>query len=302
MNWIELSVEVPSEFVEPLSQIFYRYGQGGIALEEEVISKPDSKKRLGKPHIVTLKTYLPIDSTTQDRLSRLDIAVKLLRYVCSVSELQSRVINENEWQTAWKEHFHILRIGKRIVICPSWQQHTPKKSDIIITLDPGMAFGTGHHPTTQMCLQQLEILITSKTKVLDVGCGSGILSIAAAKLGAEDVFGVEIDSTAYKVATQNVEENDVGHIVKTAIGTLPNDQIQPKSYDIVIANITASVLIEIAPNLIKAMKPDGKVIASGILLERKLSVEEKLISSGVNIDHHVIDGDWVTLIASNCVH
>ena len=163
-----------------------------------------------------------------------------------------------------------------------------------------MAFGTGHHPTTQMCLQQLENLITSKTKVLDVGCGSGILSIAAAKLGAEAVFGIEIDSTAHKVATQNVEENGVSHIVKTAIGTLPNNRIQPKSYDIVIANITASVLIEIAPNLIKAMRPDGKVIASGILAERKHSVEKKLVSSGVNIDHYVIDGDWVTLIASAC--
>lgn len=302
MNWIELSVEVPPEFVEPLSQIFYRYGQGGIALEEEVVSKSNSKKELNKPNIVTLKTYLPIDSTTQDRLSRLDIAVKLLRYVCYVSELQSRVINENEWQTAWKEHFHVLRVGKRIVICPSWQHHTPKKSDIVIKLDPGMAFGTGHHPTTQMCLQQLEILVTSQMKVLDVGCGSGILSIAAAKLGAEDVFGIEIDSTAHKVATQNVKENDVGHIVKTSIGTIPNDQIQPKSYDIVIANITASVLIEIAPNLIKAMKPNGKVIASGILLEFKHNVEEKLISAGVNIDNYVIEGDWVTLIASDCVH
>ena len=300
MNWIELSVDVPSEFVEPLSQMFYRYGQGGIALEEESTFKPNSRKGRNKLQAVTLKTYLPIDSTTQDRLSRLDIAVKLLRHVCSVSELQSRVINENEWQTAWKEHFHVLRVGKRIVICPSWQRHTPKKSDIVITLDPGMAFGTGHHPTTQMCLQQLENLITSKTKVLDVGCGSGILSIAAAKLGAEAVFGIEIDSTAHKVATQNVEENGVSHIVKTAIGTLPNNRIQPKSYDIVIANITASVLIEIAPNLIKAMRPDGKVIASGILAERKQSVEKKLVSSGVNIDHYVIDGDWVTLIASAC--
>ena len=300
MKWIELSVRVPSEFVEPLSQIFYRYGHGGIVLEEEVHSQSNNRKASDTLQTITLKTYLPVDSTTQDRLSRIDIGVKLLSHVCPVSELKSRVINENEWQTAWKEHFHVLRVGKRIVICPSWQNHTPKRSDIVITLDPGMAFGTGHHPTTQMCLHQLENLITPKTKVLDVGCGSGILSIAAAKLGALEVFGIEIDPTAYKVANQNIEENGVAHIVKTTEGSLPHNRIQPENYNIVVANISASVLCEIASYLVQAMKPDGKVIASGIFIDHKQSVGEKLVSSGVNIDHTVIDGDWVTLIASAC--
>ena len=267
-------------------------------MEEEGGFDPDEG---GAPRItewVTVRTYIPVNSKTQERRSRIDIGVRLVGHVCPISPLQERVLDEEEWQTGWKQHFHVLRVGKRIVVCPTWRRHEPAESDIVLTLDPGMAFGTGHHPTTRMCLEQLEELVRPEMKVLDVGCGSGILSIAAAKLGAISVFGLEIDSVAVGVAKQNVRENGVGHLVQVAEGSLPCPQVLPHSYHVAVANISAKVLSEIAGELIRAVKPAGKVIASGILLDNKDSVEGALDSSGARLEQTHVDGDWVTLVAS----
>ena len=149
---------------------------------------------------VTLKTYIPLNSAADGRRNRIDLGVRLVAHVSPVSPLQETVVEEEDWQHAWKEHFHVLRVGKRMVVSPTWREHKAKKSDIVVTLDPGMAFGTGHHPTTRMCLELLEKMVKPVMSVLDVGCGSGILSIAAAKLRARSVLGLEIDSVALGVA------------------------------------------------------------------------------------------------------
>ena len=171
-------------------------------------------------------------------------------------------------------------------------------SDIVITLDPGMAFGTGHHPTTRMCLELAEDLIRPRMNVLDVGCGSGILSIAAAKLGASSVLGLEIDSVAVRVAEQNVRDNDVAHEIRIARGGLPHPDVRPASYDVAIANISSKVVSEIAGDLVRAIRPGGKLIASGILTDHKDAVLRKLASAGGQLRKTVVDGDWATLVAS----
>lgn len=298
MKWLELSVKSPPEFVEPLSHIFYRYGHGGVAVEQEGGFNPDEGETASAIAWVTLKTYLPMNSTTEDRRSRIDLGIRLVAHVGPISDLEVRVLDEEEWQNSWKDHFHVLHVGERIVICPTWREYEPRESDIVISLDPGMAFGTGHHPTTRMCLEQLERFVKPGMAVLDFGCGSGILSIAAAKLGARSVFGIEIDSVAVRVVKQNARENGIEYNVRIAQGTLPHPDIQPHSFDIAVANISAKVILEAAGDLARAVKPGGKVIASGILLDNKDGVEQALASVGATLDETLVDGDWVALVYS----
>lgn len=298
MKWLELSVETPPEFVEPLSQIFYRYGHGGVAIEEDGGFNPDEGEKQPPPERVTIKTYIPVNSTLDERRSRIDLGVRLVAHVGPISELHERELDEEEWQNSWKQHFHALHIGRNIVINPSWLEYAPKESEVVVTLDPGMAFGTGHHPTTRMCLERIEEFVKQGMDILDVGCGSGILSISAAKLGARSVYGLEIDSVAVRVAKQNVDENDVGPTVRIAEGTLPHRDVRLNSYDIAVANISSKVVTEITEHLVKAVRPGGKLIVSGILLDNKASVEEALTEWNASIEHMDVDSDWVTLVAS----
>ena len=297
-KWLELSVRTPPEFVEPLSQIFYRYGHGGVAVEQEGGFNPDEGETPSGDEWAVVTTYLPMNESLDERRGRIDVGVRLVAHVSDISPLQERVVEEEDWQNAWKEHFHPIRVSRRITICPTWREYTPQDSEAVIMLDPGMAFGTGHHPTTRMCLEQLDEIVEPGMDVLDVGCGSGILSIAAARLGARHVFGLEIDSVAVNVAKQNVRDNGVEHTVRVVQGTLPHADVKQSAYGIAVANISAKVVSEIAPHLVSAVQDGGKVIASGILMENKDSVVGALAAAGADLQKTVVDGDWVTLVAA----
>ena len=298
LKWLELSVKTPPEFVEPLSQIFYRYGHGGVSVEVEGGYNPDEGETAPTPETVTLKTYLPMNSTAEGRRHQIDVGVRLVAHVGDISPLQEAVLEETEWQDSWKQHFHTLHIGRRIVISPSWRSYDPKRSEIVITIDPGMAFGTGHHPTTKMCLERLEDLVAPGMDVLDAGCGSGILSIAAANLGATSVLGLDVDSVAVRVARQNVRLNRREHIVRVALGSLPHHEVKPRSYDVAVANISALIVSEMAGALTASVKPGGKIVASGILVDNRDKVEQALVSAGTLLVETNVEGDWVTLVAS----
>ena len=298
MKWVELSVEAPSEYVEPLSEVFYRYGHGGVAIEGRGGYNPDEGLPPPVADWVTVKTYIPLDSSTEERRNRIDLGVRLVAHLSPISDLRQRVLEQEEWEHAWQQHFHTLQIGERIVIVPSWRNHQPNESDIVIELDPGMAFGTGHHPTTRMCLEILEELVRPGTHVLDVGCGSGILSIAAAKLGAVSVFGLEVDPVAVKVAKTNALQNGVAGTVRIALETLPQSGAQANSYDIAVANISARVVSELAGDLVAVVKPGGTLVVSGVLMENKDAVVERISGEGALVERSVIDGDWVSLVAS----
>ena len=215
-----------------------------------------------------------------------------------MSPLRQRVVKEQDWESAWKEHFHPLRVGLRLVICPTWREHAPAESDVVIMLDPGMAFGTGHHPTTRTCLETLERLVRPGDRLLDVGCGSGILSIAAVKLGALCAIGLEIDPTAAKAAQENVRTNGQQSSVQIATGTLPSPLAPDQGFDLVVANISGRVVTDLAHHLVGVMASGGRLIASGIIDDRSDEVVAALERSGAGIDQRLIDGDWVTLLAS----
>src|SRR5579859_7968610 len=207
MRWLELSVQTHPEAVESVSELLSRYTPGGIAIEEaiELVDEGQEYRVLaGRP--VQVHAYLPIDGKEQEARQQVAEGLWHLSSLGKhfVGDLQTRIVNEEDWANAWKDYFHVTHIGKRLVIRPSWRAYTPTGDEVVLELDPGMAFGTGLHPTTRLCLQALEDIVEPGIRVLDVGAGSGILSIGAARLGARFVEAVELDPVAASVCQQNV--------------------------------------------------------------------------------------------------
>ena len=297
MNWLELSLRAPSEYVEPLSVIFQRYGYGGVVVELAGGYNPDEGETAPYDSLATLRAYLPINRTTASRKEQIRLAVDLISRLCSLSPLEERVIEEREWLESWKNHFSVLRMG-RIVICPSWVQYEAKLGDIVIEIDPGMAFGTGHHPTTNMCLTELDKMVMPGSKVLDVGTGSGILTLAAAKLGAARVLALDIDPIAIKAAKANIKANGLQSIAKVKRQAISFGDRLDTGFDIVVANLYTKVILSIAETLMAQLVPYGNLIVSGILVTRAQEVQGQLEAAGFTLLHMVTDGDWAALVGS----
>lgn len=300
MKWSELSIRTPPEYAEPLSEVFRRYGEGGVAIEELGDWDPDNDPApLGPPDIVIVRTYLRQDATYQSRRSMIQVGVKLVALLAPLGELQESTMEEGEWLTAWRSHYGLLRIG-RLVIRPSWQEYVPRPGEAVVVQDPGMAFGTGHHPTTRRCLEQLEQRIVPEMSVLDLGTGSGILAIAAVKLGAGSVVALDNDGDAVESARDNAQANGVDAEIKVIHGTLPNSLVSSGGYQLAVANVTAQVIASKAQLLMDALTPDGLLVISGILNERLQEVEEALSKVNATVVEQVLDGDWVTLVVKRC--
>ena len=296
-KWLELSVGTTPEYVEPLSELFRRYGEGGVVVQLEGDWDPDNDPAdPGPPTSVTVTTYIPLDSTTGTRREMIDVGVRLISHLQPLAKLQERVLEETEWEEAWKAHFTLLRVGERLVIKPTWQEYSPGAQDVIVELDPGMAFGTGHHPTTHMCLEEIDRRAGPGLRVLDVGTGSGILSIAAAKLGAEEIVALDLDETALVAARDNIHANGVAAKVRVFQGTLPHVEAPHGGFDLVVANITARAIATLAAHIADVLSDDGVLAASGIITERQAEAEEAL-AAVLEITERRYDGDWVLLLA-----
>ena len=295
MKWLQLSVRTTPEFVEPVSELLRRYGERDVIVQEEGDWDPDNTGEMAPPTSVVVITCLPLDSTTSSRREMIDAGIRLVSILEPGASLEDRVVDEGEWETAWKSRFTVKHIGERLVLKPTWQTHRFAAGEVVIELDPGMAFGTGHHPTTRMCLEQLERLLVPGMRVLDLGTGSGILAIAAAKLGAGSVLGLDIDETAAQVARANVEQNKVCQ-VRLIHGSLPHSSVKEGEYDLALANITAGVIVSSAEPLARVLRRNGLLIASGILMERREEVEKALAESFV-VEQSFTEGDWLTVVA-----
>ncbi len=282
MVWQELSVTVPYEYVEPITYLFSRYGKG-------LSTQLDGKGR------VLLRTYLT--SGSRQRLARIEVGLRLVAAVEPIGALKIRDIPEDEdWQNSWKSHFKILRIGKRMVIKPTWLELEPGPDDIVIELDPGIAFGTGYHPTTDTCLQAMEQHITPGMTVLDLGTGSGILTLAAIKLGAGRVTALDIDSQAVAAARRNFRRCGVNNQVRLGRGSVPHPTAGPGQFDLAVANISARGVADRCPFILTALKPGGLFITSGFLMTQKEEVASATEPLGFTLLSEWPQEEWVTLI------
>ncbi len=295
-RWLELTIEVPSEYVEPVAELFSRYGEGGVAIEVAGGYDLDDGPPPAPAPTATVRTYLPSAPAYRSRRELIHIGVRLFSHLHPLPELREREMADREWEAEWKAHFTPLRVGRRLVVCPSWRTHEPRKEEVTIVLDPGLAFGTGHHPTTRRCLESVERLVFPGCRVVDVGVGSGILSIAAAKLGAEAIVGLEVDPVAVRVCRANLRANGVSKRARCYPGTLPHPRVAPGSADLVLANLNPPALTALAAALREALKPDGWLVASGVLQERGDQVEEAFAAVGLQVREALVDDDWVTFL------
>ena len=291
--WLEMSLQCPAEYVEPLSVVFQQYSEGALAIEQMGGHNPDEDKEKPSYPSAILRCYLPIDNTTEDRKGRIRVAVALISILCDLPEIEEKHLEEGEWLESWKKHFSILHFGN-IVICPTWKNYSPKPQERIINLDPGMAFGTGHHPTTKLCLDILSNLTNTGDNVLDIGTGSGILAITAAKLGAKNILALDTAPIAVQTAQVNIKTNKVADNIKVKLGTL-DSSIGPSNFDLIVANIYSSIIIDLLPQIMNSLKPSGYFILSGIPLDREADIYSALDNLYItSLQVRVQDG-WIAI-------
>jgi ribosomal protein L11 methyltransferase len=300
-RWIELAVVADGEAVEAVSEILSRVAPGGTTVEPGFdLVDEGLGARIDPNRPATIRAYVPaLDRASSDRaIATVEAALGHLQAfgLRPIGDLQTRVVDEADWAEAWKAHFHVIRLGRRLVIKPSWRRHRRTADEVVIDLDPGMAFGTGLHPTTRLCLEVLEAVADRVPlgRTLDVGCGSGILSIAAVKLGATRVLGVDIDPIAIEATQANARHNRVGRRIRAREGSIPSGE---GPFDLVLANLIAGVLVEHAANLASELTRGGTLVASGIFVDREPEVRAALERAGFDISGRRDETDWVALEA-----
>jgi len=301
MRWLELTVQVHPEAVESVSELLRRYSSDGVVIEEPFELTEDGQDYrilYGQP--VKVHAYIPIDGQEETTRQQIEQGLWHLSSLGAhfVGELQTRVVNEEDWANAWKDYYHVTHIGRYLVIRPSWREYTPKQHEVVMTLDPGMAFGTGIHPTTRMCLEQVERRVQPGMHVLDVGTGSGILALAAAKLGAQYVDAIDNSSVAAESATANVAMNNLSDRIRVVLGVLDVAEAERMAgrYDLVLANIIAHIIGSIAPHLVQVLAPQGLLVVSGIIEARRPDAEGPLLESGLKLVEEVKIDDWLALV------
>lgn len=309
MKWSELSIHTTNEAIEAVSNIMHEAGASGVVIEDSEDLTKEREDQFGEIYSldpedfptegVILKAYLPVNSFLGETVEAIKLAINNLvtfdinlgANVVTISE-----VNEEEWATAWKKYYHPVKISKRFTIVPTWETYEPVSSDeLIVELDPGMAFGTGTHPTTVMSLQALEKTVKLGDRVIDVGTGSGVLAIGAALLEAKEVHALDLDDVAVTAARINVKLNKVQNRVKVVHGNLLDTIEEPG--DVVVANILAEIIISFTDDAFQAVKPGGVYITSGIISAKKNDVKDALEASGFIIEDVMMMEDWVTIIS-----
>ena len=309
LKWSEISIHTTNEAIEPISNILHEAGASGVVIEDPFELVKIREDQFGEIYQlnpkdypeegVIVKAYLPINSFLGETIEEIKSTINnLIVYNIDIgrNDVSVSEVHEEEWATAWKKYYHPVKISKRFTVVPTWEEYTPVNSDeLIIELDPGMAFGTGTHPTTVMSIQALERTVKKGDSVIDVGTGSGVLSIAAAMLGAEKVKALDLDEVAVQSAKLNLELNKVHTFVNVSQNNLLegiSDEV-----DVVVANILAEVILRFTDDVAKTVKPGGYFIAAGIIQQKKDQVKESIESVGFEIEETLRMEDWVAFIA-----
>lgn len=287
MLWFEVTAQVPPVDVEAVSALMRSVSPGGITVEEPIdILGPERGFRVRGGEPVLVRAYLPSSELGAVLIDDLRQAMVAYPYV----ELTAKPIYEEDWAVSWREFFGVVEPGGRVIIVPSWIEHEPKPGQLAIRLDPGQAFGTGHHETTRLCLLALDRLVRPGIEVLDVGTGSGVLAIASILLGASHVNAIDIDPIAVEVARANCAENGVAESVSLRAGTLGPEH--DRRYELVVANISTDANIGLAPVFGLLVAPGGKLVLSGILEPDAERVVAAMEAEGFRRDAIELERDW----------
>ena len=293
MRYIELTATVAASEAEQAASLIHETTGQGASIEAPFVQpdlESDAVMAPGASRLV--RVYLRNEGDVA-------LARAALGGGGIAAETATRFVDEQDWAEAWKEHFHVERFGRSIVVVPSWREYTPAPGDVVLALDPGMAFGTGQHETTRMCLEALEDAIAPGARVLDVGCGSGILSLAAAGLGAAEVVALDVDPVCVRVTVENARRNGQDGRITVCEGTLGDHTpaIASGAFDAVVANIIARVLVPMAPHLARALSPGGALIVSGVIAEREGEMCDALSAAGLATRSVRAMGDWRCIVA-----
>ena len=304
MSWTQVRVLVDGEAAEAVAEILRPFSYGGVSLEQAAADNaPDREVDLSSGVItpelnpwVTVSIYLPARDDSPEIRRRIEEVLWHLGQLYPIPSPTFRTVKEEDWANAWKQHYTPIRIGQRVLVCPAWETPRPRPDDILLVMDPGMAFGTGLHPTTRMCLEIVEERVQPGMSVLDLGTGSGILAIAAARLGARPILALDSDEIAVEAARKNSSINKVSddiQVEKGSLGLLDPD----RAWDLALVNILAPIILKFFQDgLARHIRPGGTIVLSGIIEEQAPELLDAMEKSQLSLIERRQVKDWVTLV------
>ena len=310
MKWTEVLIKVDPQAVEAVTDILYGLGAQGVAIDEPVDVQKlredelywdyiDEKLLENDTEETKIMAYFSEEETNlPEKIAVIKEKIRnLTEFGLSIGSgtVELSNVNQEDWESAWKQYFKPVHVTDRIVVKPEWEEYSPQEGEIVIEIDPGMAFGTGTHETTSMCINQIEKNLKAGDRVIDIGSGSGILSMAAVLLGAEKATGVDLDPVAVRGALENVELNNLQDKIEILHGNL-TDVIEEKA-DIVVANIMADIILILLEDVREFIKDDGLFISSGIIQEKRAAVEARLLEKNFSIVEVETKGEWCAITA-----
>jgi len=296
-GWLEVSLTVDGELAEAVAEVLARYAENGVVVESGV--EYNDSEELGVPvGPVRVYAYLPADSRLEDTRQRMLEALWFLGRISPLPEPVFQWIADQDWMTAWKQHYRPILIGRKLLILPAWLEN-PDPGRVTVRIDPSMAFGTGTHPTTQLCLAMVEDYLAPDQPVIDIGCGSGILSIAALKLGSANVLGVDIEEDSVRSSLENARDNGIQNGFEVGLGSVDEvlaGKFSLRQAPLVLANILAPVIVRLfGSGLANLVSPGGVLVLSGILAHQSSSVEDAAAKQGLEFIEKRLSGEWVAL-------
>ena len=294
MPWMELSISTDREGAEAAYELLNRHTEGRT-VSEELVQENGGQAVEPPPSLFTVRGYLPKDGREGELVARIEEGLWHLGQLYPLGELAVREVVEEEWLSAWRQHYRLQRIGPRVVIVPEWEEYAGRPGEAVIRLEPGLAFGTGLHPTTRRCLMAVQEHLQPEIRVLDVGTGSGILALAAARLGARYVLAVDTDPVAVQVAGGNVVANQLEHICEVRQGSVEAAQGE-SPFGMALVNILAETVAELTSGIVSLLEPGGLLVGAGIIEAKEALVRRAFHEQRLALVGRCQEGDWVTLL------